>query len=111
MLVVPPEVTRRYEARLVQQNTVIGQRPHDHQWLRYYLDFCDKYSFAPVDRLSLPAFQEKLQAKHQPEPRCQQAGHAVSLYWEMVSSSPARPHPLEKAAMQPGVETRNAVHA
>ena len=85
----PPELTRRYEARLVQQNIVTGQRPHDHQWLRCYLDFCDKYSFAPVDRLSLLAFQEKLQAKHQPEPRCQQARHAVSLYWEIVSPSAA----------------------
>ncbi len=110
MLVVPPELTRRYEARLVQQNIVTGQRLHYHKWLRYYLDFCGKYNFAPTDRQSLPAFQEKLQAKHQPEPLCQQAGHAVSLYWEMVSSSLAKPHPLEKAATPPGVETRNTVH-
>ncbi len=110
MLVVPPELTRCYEARLVQQNIVTGQRLHYHKWLRYYLDFCSKYSFAPTDRQSLPAFQEKLRAKHQPEPLCQQAGYAVTLYWELVSSSPVRPHPLEKAALQPGVETRNAVH-
>ncbi len=108
MLAVPPELTRRYEARLAQQNLMAGQRPHYHQWLRYYLDFCDKYSFAPTDRLSLPAFQEKLRAKHQPEPLCQQAGHAVSLYWEMVSPSAVRLHSPENAATQLGIETRNA---
>jgi hypothetical protein len=60
MLAIPPELTRRYEARLAQQNIIAGQRPHYHKWLRYYLDFCHKYSFKPMDRQSLPAFQEKL---------------------------------------------------
>ena len=58
MLAVPPELARRYEARLAQQNILAGQRPHYHKWLRYYLDFCGKYSFPPTDRQSLPAFQE-----------------------------------------------------
>jgi integron integrase len=107
LLAVPPELTRRYEARLTRRNVMTGQRPHYHQWLRYYLDFCHKYSFSPTDRLGLPAFQEKLRAKHQPEPLCQQARHAVALYWELVSPSAARPPPPEKAAAQPGVETRN----
>lgn len=71
MLAVPSELAQRYEARLAQQNVMAGQRPHYHQWLRYCLDFCDKYSVAPTDRQSLPAFQEKLRVKHQPEPRCQ----------------------------------------
>jgi hypothetical protein len=56
MLVVPPELTRRYEAQLVQQNVMAGQRPPDHPWRRYDLDFCGKYRFAPTDRQSLPAF-------------------------------------------------------
>lgn len=64
MLAVPPELAQRYEARLAQQKVMAGQRPHYHQWLRYDLDFCDKYSFAPTDGQSLPAFQEKLWVKH-----------------------------------------------
>jgi hypothetical protein len=59
MFAIPPELVRRYEARLAQQNILAGQRPHYHKWLRYYLDFCGKYSFPPTDRQSLPAFQEK----------------------------------------------------
>jgi hypothetical protein len=38
----------RYEARLAQQNVMVGERPHYHQWLHDDLDFCDKYSFAPA---------------------------------------------------------------
>jgi len=44
------------------------------RWLRYYLDFCHKYSFVLMDRQSLLAFQEKLRTKHQPKSLRQQAG-------------------------------------
>ena len=112
MLAVPPELVQRYEARLVQQNLMAGQRPHYHQWLRYYLDFCQKYGFAPADRQSLPAFQEKLRTQHQPETLCQQAGHAVSLYWEMASPSAAKPRaPQGTAAPPSAAETRNISRA
>ena len=110
MLVVPTELTRRYEARLAQQNLMAEQRPHDHQWLRYDLDFCHKYSFAPTDRLSWPAFQEKLRAKHQPESPCQQAGHAVSLCYEMVSPADTGLRLAADAAKQQGIGTRNVAH-
>ena len=49
MLAISLELARCYEARLAQQNRMAGQRPHDHQWLRYYLDCCDQ------NTLSLPA--------------------------------------------------------
>lgn len=108
MLAIPPELTRRYESRLAQQNVVAGQRPHYHKWLRYYLDFCHKYGFTPTDRQSLPAFQEKLRTKHQPETLCQQAGHAISLYWQMVSPAAAGPHaPHGTAAPLNTAENRN----
>ena len=93
MLSVPPELARRFDAQLAQQDIVAGRRPHYHKWLRYYLDFCHKYSFAPADRRSLPAFQEKLRTKHQPESLRQQAGHAVSLYWEIMAPAATKPHP------------------
>jgi integron integrase len=112
MLAIPPELVRRFETRLMQQNVMAGQRPHYHKWLRYYLDFCHKYGFAPVDRQSLPAFQEKLRAKQQPEPLCQQAGHAISLYWQMVSPSVAAPRsPQGTTAPPSAAETRNVSRA
>ena len=108
MFAVPSELVRRYEARLAQRNVMAGQRPHYHKWLRYYLDFCHKYSFAPADRQSWPAFQEKLRAKHQPESLCQQAQHAVSLYWEIASSSAAQPFSPRDTTTQPGTEIHGA---
>lgn len=55
----------------------------------------------------MPAFQEKLRAKHQLESLCQQAGYAVALYWEMVSPAAAKPHPPTDAAPQQNIaETR-----
>ncbi len=45
MSTVSPELTRRYEARLAQQDVIAHQRPYYHEWLCYYLDFCHKYSF------------------------------------------------------------------
>ena len=112
MLAISLELVQRYEARLVQQNVMAGQRPHYHKWLRYYLDFCHKYGFAPADCQSLPAFQEKLRAKRQPEPLCQQAGHAISLYWQMISPSIAEPRSPQDTAVPPRVaETRNVSRA
>ncbi len=111
MLAVPSELTHRYEAQLAHQNLMAGQRPHYHKWLRYYLDFCHKYSFEPMDRPSLPAFQEKLRAKHQPESLCQQAGHAISLYWKLIFPSTAKRHSPEDALPSRDVETRNTSRA
>ncbi|KAB2931080.1 MAG: integron integrase [Candidatus Contendobacter sp.] len=107
MLAVSPELARRYEARLAQRNVMTGQRPHYHKWLRYYLDFCHKYSFSPTDRRGLPAFREKLRARRQPESLCQQAGHAVMLYWEIAPPSAAGPPSPQDIATPQGIETRN----
>ena len=59
MRAVPPELARHDEARLVRQNLGTGQRMHDHQWLRYYLDFRGKYGFdgsPEFTRFSGPCF-------------------------------------------------------
>jgi integron integrase len=96
MLAVPLELTRRYETHLVQKKLMARQHPHYHKWLRYYLDFCHKYNFTPTERGSLPAFQEKLRARQQPQSLRQQAGHAVALYWEMLTSAASgQPPPAE----------------
>lgn len=109
MLAVPPEFTLRYEAWLAQRRIVAGQRPHYHKWLRYFLDFCHKYSLDVMARSSLPAFQEKLRAKHQPEALRQQAEQAVSLYWEMVSST-TESGLAANANTRQNAEILNAVH-
>ena len=54
------------------------------KWLRYYLDFCQKYHVPHALQESLPRFLHKLQEKKQTQAQQQQASHAVSLYDELV---------------------------
>lgn len=110
MLAVPPELTRRYEACLTQRSIVAGQRPHYHKRLRYFLDFCHKYGFDPMARLSSPSFQEKLRTKYQWETLRQQTEQAVLLYWELVSSTTTKSGLAAGANTRQRAETQNAVH-
>ena len=52
MLGVPPELARLYDTRLERKGVAVEQRPHYKKWLRFYWDFCHKYSFEPTDRQS-----------------------------------------------------------
>src|SRR5262245_79123 len=60
------------------------------KWLRYYLDFCQKYHFPHAQTESLPHFLDKLQEKKQTKAQQQQASHAVSLYYELMRVRDAR---------------------
>jgi hypothetical protein len=56
------------------------------KWLRYYLDFCEKYQFSHGQASSLPHFLRKLQEKKQSPVQQDQAGHAIMLYYELFQS-------------------------
>ena len=51
------------------------------KWLRYYLDFCQKYQHPYADENSLLLFLDKLLQKNQPADQCDQAQKAVRLYY------------------------------
>lgn len=87
MLTIPANVARRYEAVLVSQAIEEKYRPHYRKWLRFYLDFCQKYGFDQRDRNSFHHYNNKLQEKNQPESLRHQAHHAVKLYFQMMSIS------------------------
>jgi len=91
MLTLPAELTRRYETLLTQQAVAGHHRPHYLKWLRYYWDFCHKYDLEPADPNSFPAFAAKLRARNQPDVQRQQAQHAISLYYEAVSTARGTP--------------------
>jgi hypothetical protein len=65
------------------------------KWLRFYLDFCQKYSYKSEDALSLPKFIEKLKTKNQSDAKCRQAEHAVSLYYNLINGQTANPEKFE----------------
>lgn len=80
----PPQQARfiaHLKGRMVLANTHLFYV----RWLRYYLDFCEKYRFSHEQRASLQQFLLiKLQEKKQTPAQQQQAGHAISLCYELL---------------------------
>jgi len=54
------------------------------QWLRYYLDFCEKYSLPDSKSERVRLFCENLRDKNQTPEKQNRAAHAVSLYLAML---------------------------
>jgi hypothetical protein len=84
MLNLPSALRMAFETCL--RNAAIPKPAHAAytKWLRYYLDFCQKYHFPRAQQESLPRFLDKLQEKKQTKARQQQVSHAVSLYYEFM---------------------------
>jgi hypothetical protein len=55
-------------------------RYHYKKWLRYYLDFCQKYHQSVSTKESLQRFIKKLQEKNQTPEQQTQACSAIGLY-------------------------------
>ena len=53
-----------YSDFLAQNNIAKTYEPFYLKWLRFYLDFCQKYSHQPEASLALPKFVEKLKEKN-----------------------------------------------
>ncbi len=72
MLPIPPEISRLFDALLAKQGVSLNERAFYHKWLRFYLDFCNKYRLEPADRRNFAAFDQKLSSKNQSENQCKQ---------------------------------------
>lgn len=81
----PPAVNREFLAALDQESIPSNRKPYFLKWLRYYLDFCRRYSHLPVEKSSLDAFLIKLSEKVQDSFRQQQAANAIGIYWKVQS--------------------------
>ncbi len=87
MFSIPSKVRSDYIIFLNQKSVVSAQQKHYLKWLRYYLDFCQKYKFKKLKEMSLSAFLDKLKQKRQNENLRKQAEHAIFLFFEMLDSS------------------------
>ena len=96
MKIIPQELLRKFDERMIAKQIPIEVHPFNRKWLRYYLDFCDKYRNDPRDPGSLPDFINKLRERNQPKPYQKQAYHSVLIYYEMLG---IRPGWLEKKAL------------
>jgi len=67
MIDIPPKIASTYNGFLVKKG--IPQKLHSfyRKWLRYYLDFCQKYTSGQTGENSLSAFIYKLRDKKQSE--------------------------------------------
>jgi integron integrase len=88
MLLVPKTLYGQYAAHLKSRGVSAANYTDYKKWLRYYLDFCDKYQPPGSKTERVRLFCEKLREKKQSEKQRQQAVQAVSLYFEMQNLEP-----------------------
>jgi len=75
----------------MKSDITLDQYGHCKKWLRYYLDFCKKYTHSYTDSKSLLLFLEKLKRKKQTPAQRAQAKKAVELYYAGVEQSKSPP--------------------
>jgi integron integrase len=86
MLQVPAQVVAPFQKLLFEKSIPKASHLHYQKWLRYYLDFCNKYQLSPANKQTLLQFTSKLAEKRQTPEQQQQAAHAVSLYYQLNAS-------------------------
>lgn len=92
MIQIPDDLRGRYIAFIKQNGVTVGQHGYYVKWLRYYLDFCQKYNLQKFAEKSLLAFMAKLKEKNQAENLRQQVRHAVSLFYALKQHSDRANH-------------------
>ena len=85
MIPVSQAVMNDYVAILRSREIPPAQFEHYKKWLRYFYDFYAKYLDTDDKAEKVRLFLEKLRSKKQTPAQCQQAAHAISLYFEMQS--------------------------
>jgi integron integrase len=103
MIDIPFDLQARFNALLMERKILLSYHYYYYyrKWLRYYLDFCNKYRFNPSEKTSLSNFIKKLQEKHQTPLQLRQASNAISLYYEVLKSGSQALMPVYKKASYP----------
>lgn len=119
MLALRPEVVAFLERRLVRAGVPESDWADRRKWTRFYLDFCEKYRYAPRSLDSLEPFLAKLAAKGQDERRRRQAEATVRLLLrpdgkpvaptQSVSASPVASGGRGRADAPPATTVREAL--
>ena len=95
MFRVSDEMVCRFDAAMDAAGIGMQERGYYQKWLRYYLDFCDKYRLPSVESGSLTPFLEKLASKNQSDVQRRQASRAVRLFLGMYRSPKKESLPTE----------------
>ncbi len=86
MLVIPTSLEKNYIAYLTSMKCSGTDIYHYKKWLRYYLDFCDRYRHPVQKNDTLPHFIDKLTSKHVSDIQKKQAQIAISHYYNMLKT-------------------------
>ena len=77
---IPINIKQAYNRLLQDKKIPLYAHNYYIKWLRYYLDFCQKYNFKETSREGLPAFIRKLAEKKQNSHQQKQASHAINKH-------------------------------
>lgn len=83
---IPDKIHNPYLSFLKQHEIPSGDIPFYLKWLRYYLDFCQKYSHTTSVPNNLTHFILKLKQKNQTEQQIEQAKQAIFLFYKLIES-------------------------
>jgi site-specific recombinase XerD len=102
MMAIPENVLARFNEVLKQRAVHETVHVYYRKWLRYFLDFYEKYPLPASKSEQVQLFIEKLKSKKQTPQQCTQAAHAVSLFFELQQPINSRPSgPPEERNLQP----------
>ncbi len=99
---IPAPLQARFWDHL--RNNAVPQKNHGlfKKWLRYYLDFCEKYQFRPTGKESLAEFLAKLREKRQTKAQQEQAASAIRMFYEIFDGkTPSRKSPVRSGSDPP----------
>ncbi len=91
MINLPPHLAARYTHFLTANCIELSHHRVYLKWLRYYHDFCTKYSFKWSETDSLSAFLIKLRNENHQPFMLEQAKKVVELLWKMAKSQNTDP--------------------
>ena len=107
MILLSPHLFRQYRSHCIH-NGVNDKEVADYlKWLRYFLDFCEKYQVTGYDTDRIGAFQEKLCQKGQSEEKQHQAEKAIGLYFAMIHDGSDRQPPLNQVFSEQRTDQRH----
>ena len=103
MLPVPLPILTKFNAILGKQAVPSTLRADYKKWLRYFLDFCNKYSVPETRPDQVRLFIDKLREKKQTLAQQKQAAQAVSLYFEIQSKGNTQGKDIKTPTTSSGV--------
>lgn len=106
MFQLSSQLITQYRVHLVTRGIKKEYIDDYQKWLRFFLDFSEKYCIAGEEKQKIRLFVNKLKEKKQSEDQRRSAYHAVFLYFEMlkqdvvpVKSNEVHPSPAVQGAL------------